>query len=303
MSDYQFLLKLYGVRGSYPVSSEKGTKIGGNTTCIMARTKTHIVIFDAGSGLIQAGKDLLPEIMEHKRNSNTPFQITIMLTHTHLDHLIGLNFFLPIYIQGVHINFIGPGTLGIELEEILRTICEPQFHPVSMDEFRATKYFENINENMTIYFRKDDPYYHIENRGEDLPEDTELVIRNQKYYFHPKDGSYNYKIEFEDKSVVFATDVEQYVKTDQRLAKFAEGADILIHDAQYDEDQYQKFQGYGHSSYVMACNAAKNANVKKLLLFHHDPNNDDKKLTAIEKKAKKLFPNTSLAREGWEWKV
>ncbi len=72
MSDYRFLLKLYGVRGSYPNPSEKNTKYGGNTTCIMARTKSHIVFFDAGSGLIQAGKDLVPEIIAHKKRSNDP---------------------------------------------------------------------------------------------------------------------------------------------------------------------------------------------------------------------------------------
>lgn len=303
MGDYNFLVRLYGVRGSYPVSFAKGTKYGGNTTCVMARTNSHIVFFDAGSGLIQAGKDLIPEIIEHKKKSTEPFQITIIFTHTHIDHLIGLNFFIPIYMQGVHINFIGPATLGVDLEDILSTLCEPQYHPVSMSEFRATKYFENIHENMTVYFLKDDPYYHIDTRGEDLPKDTELIIKNMKYYFHPKDGSYNYKIEYKDKSLVFATDVEQYVDTDQRLVKFAKGADILIHDAQYDLDQYKMYQGYGHSNYKMACEVAKNASVGQLLLFHHDPGNNDKALEKIEDQAKKIFPYSQLACEGWEWKI
>ena len=123
---------------------------------------------------------------------------------------------------------------------------------------------------MTIYFKKDDPYYHIENRGEPLPDDTELVIKNMKYYFHPKDGCYNYRIEFEKKAIVFATDVEQYQDTDQRLVNFSKDADILIHDAQYNMEQYKMFQGYGHSNFKMACDVANNAKVDKLLLFHHD---------------------------------
>ena len=102
-----------------------------------------------------------------------------------------------------------------------------------------------------------------------------MVIRNMKYYVHPKDGSFNYRIENSGHSLVFATDVEQYAGTDQRLIKFAEGCDVFIHDSQYTLEQYLNFQGYGHSNYEMACEAALKAKAKKLLLFHHDPNNDD----------------------------
>ena len=130
-----------------------------------------------------------------------------------------------------------------------------------------------------------------------------MTVRNMKYYFHPKDGSYNYKIEYKNKSLVFATDVEQYVGGDQRLISFSRDCDILIHDAQYATDQYPKFQGYGHSSIAMACDAAAQAQAKELLLFHHDPNNDDATLYEMEKDAKKLFKNSRLAFEGWEWKV
>lgn len=303
MNDYNLLVKLYGVRGSYPVASANGTKYGGNTACVLARTPSHVVIFDAGSGLIQAGKDLIPEIIKHKKTNSDPFHITIMLTHTHIDHLMGLNFFIPVYMPGVHINFIGPATLGVDLEDILRTTCEPQYHPVSMDEFRSTKYFENVNENMIVYFKKDDPNIYIDTSGAEPPKNSVLVIRNMKYYFHPKDGSYNYRIESANKSLVYATDVEQYVGSDQRMVKFAEGADILLHDSQYNLDQYKMFQGYGHSNYKMACDVATQAKVKKLLLFHHDPNNSDEELEKIESDAKKLFTNSQLAMEGWEWKI
>jgi phosphoribosyl 1,2-cyclic phosphodiesterase len=301
MNDYSFLVKLYGVRGSYPIAS--GTKYGGNTTCMLTRTLSHVVIFDAGSGLIQLGKELIPEILEHKKTNSEPFQITIIFTHTHIDHLMGLNFFIPVYMPGVHVNFIGPATLGVDLEDILRTTSEPQFHPVSMDEFRSTKYFENINENMVIYFLKDDPNPLIDETGAPPPENVELTVKNMKYYFHPKDGSYNYRIECAGKLIVFATDVEQYSESDQRLINFANGADVLIHDSQYDLDQYKLFQGYGHSNYKMACDVATKANVKKLLLFHHDPTNDDQALEKIESEAKKLFANAELAKEGWELKI
>lgn len=303
MKDDRFLTKIYGVRGSYPISPGGGTKYGGNTTCLLARTKEHIVIFDAGSGIIQLGRELVPEIIEYKKKSKKPFHITLMFTHTHIDHLMGLPYFAPMFIPNVHIHFIGPATMGVDFEDILRTLVEPQYFPVSMDEFRSTKYFENIDENMIIYFLEGQPDPQIGYFEKTKTDLAEIVIRNMKYYFHPKDGSYNYRIECGGHSLVFATDVEQYAGSDQRLIKFAEGCDILIHDAQYTMDQYLQFQGYGHSNFQMACEVALKAKAKKLLLFHHDPNNDDETLETIEKNAKEIFTGAELAYEGWEWTI
>jgi ribonuclease BN (tRNA processing enzyme) len=123
-----------------------------------------------------------------------------------------------------------------------------------------------------------------------------------KYYFHPKDGSFNYRLDCGNHSLVFATDVEQYAGSDQRLISFAQGCDVLVHDSQYSLEQYLQFQGYGHSNYEMACETALKAKAKKLLLFHHDPNNDDAILETIEGNAKAIFKGAELAHEGWEWK-
>ncbi len=303
MEDHRFMTKLYGVRGSYPIAPTNGTKYGGHTTCLFARTREHVVIFDAGSGIIQLGRDLVPEIVNHKKESRKPFHITLFFTHTHIDHLIGFPYFAPLFIPNVHIHIIGPATLGVDIEDILRTLVEPQYFPVSMDEFRATKDFENIDENMVVYFLEGHPepqIGQIETTSTDL---AELVVKNMKYYFHPKDGSFNYRLEFDGHSLVFATDVEQYAGSDQRLIKFAEGCDVLLHDSQYTLEQYLQFQGYGHSNYEMACETALKAKAKKLLLFHHDPTNDDEKLESIESSAKAIFKGAELAYEGWEWKL
>jgi len=79
MSDFQFLAKLYGVRGSYPITPEEGTKIGGNTTCFMVRSPEHVVIFDAGSGIIRLGQELIPEIIEHNKKNINPFTLRLSL--------------------------------------------------------------------------------------------------------------------------------------------------------------------------------------------------------------------------------
>jgi len=191
----------------------------------------------------------------------------------------------------------------VDFEDILRTLVDPQYFPVSMDEFRSTKYFENIDENMIIYFsegRSNPQFGFVETTATDF---AELVVKNMKYYVHPKDGSFNYRIEIDGHSLVFATDIEQYAGSDQRLVNFAEGCDVLIHDSQYTLEQYLTFQGYGHSNYEMACEAAIKAKAKKLLLFHHDPNNDDETLVKLEKNAKEIFSGAELAHEGWEWKL
>ncbi|MGD9486964.1 MAG: MBL fold metallo-hydrolase [Calditrichaceae bacterium] len=301
MGKFQFMAKLYGVRGSYPIAPENGTKIGGNTPCLLVRSQKHIVIFDAGSGVIKLGKDLIGEINEHGKKSVDPLHITFIFTHTHSDHLIGLPFFAPLYMPNVFIHFIGPATLGVDFEQILRRLVEPQYFPVSMDEFRSNKSFRNINENMTIYFLPGVDEPQIAHANETVPDNAEFAVHNMKYYFHPKDGNYVYRVNWKNKALVYATDVEEYSGGDQRLITFSKDADFLIHDAQYTEEQYKSFNGYGHSSFVMACDAAKQANVKKLLLFHHDPNNDDDVLYEIEKDARKLFTNSELATEKWEW--
>ena len=104
------------------------------------------------------------------------------------------------------------------------------------------------------------------------------------------------------RSLVLATDVEECVGSDQRVVNFCKNADVLIHDAQYTDEQYSKFAGYGHSSISMACDVARQAEVKKLLLFHHNPGNSDDLLREMETSAKELFRDSELATEKWEWK-
>ncbi len=303
MADYNLLSKLYGVRGSYPVSFENGTKIGGNTPCLLIRSPEHVIIFDAGSGLIELGKALLPEISEYNKTHKSPFHISLIFTHTHLDHLMGLPFFVPLYMPNVHIHFFGSPSLGMDFEQIIRTYFMPQFFPVEWHELRSVKTFENINEDTIISFipGKEGPQ---SSRSSDFKaQKGEITVKNIKYYFHPKNGSQVYKISYGNHNLVFATDIEEFDGGDARLAEFASGADVLIHDAQYTPQQYRLFSGYGHSSYEMACRCAAQAKVKKLLLFHHDPNNSDEQLREIEKEAKKLFADSELASEQWEWRL
>ena len=128
-----------------------------------------------------------------------------------------------------------------------------------------------------------------------------VIVTQYRAYNHPKSGSIVYKLQYAGKSIVYATDIESYAEGDRRLIQFAKGADILIHDAQYTMEQYtgpMTTQGFGHSTPEMACKVAKEAGVKQLVLYHHDPNQDDAMVAAKEEGAKKLFPNTIAAYEG-----
>jgi len=127
-----------------------------------------------------------------------------------------------------------------------------------------------------------------------------VQIRILRSMFHPSGGVNVFRIEWGGKSMVYATDVEGVVGGDMRLAAFAKGADLLIHDAQYTRDEYIQTprQGWGHSTPEMATFVAEMAQVGQLVLFHHDPAHDDARLDEMAASAQKLFPNTTMAYEG-----
>jgi ribonuclease BN (tRNA processing enzyme) len=128
----------------------------------------------------------------------------------------------------------------------------------------------------------------------------EITVRNMKYYFHPKNGSHIYKVSYNDKNLVFATDIEEYDGGDARLAEFAAGADVLIHDAQYLPIEADAHVGWGHSTYVDAARAAQAAGVRELVLTSHNPDRSDMAVDEMVERSRELFRNTEAARPGLE---
>ena len=132
--------------------------------------------------------------------------------------------------------------------------------------------------------------------------DGEVIISAQRSRAHPSDGVVIYRIGANGKSMVYATDIEGYIGANSRLIELARGCDLLIHDAQFTMTEYMDRrdprQGYGHSSPEMAIEVAREAGVKKLVLFHHDPMHDDQIITEMETAAQAVFPDTMAAREG-----
>ena len=300
MKNNKIRVKIYGVRGSFPPTNGNGTKYGVNTTCLRIDIGKHIIIIDAGTGIINLGSDLISEWKSGKNKQNY-FKLFLFFTHTHIDHLMGFPYFNMLYMPQTELNIISPIQLNYSIEEILDTIMSPAFFPVTLAELACTFTHQDFSENRMAYFFEDDF------RVVSINDRTNIKnwigrISCMRNYTHPKGGVYVYKIENPSgKSVVFATDIEGFVGGDQRLINFAKKAEILIHDAQYSLSEYELFQGFGHSTYKMACDVAKKASVKKLVLSHHDPKHADDELIKLEEQARSEFPETHMASETMEF--
>lgn len=300
MGNDTFRLKIYGVRGSHPPTTGKATQYGVNTACLRIDIGRHLLIVDAGTGIIDLGKDLLSEIKSGKSKQNL-FKLHLFFTHTHIDHLFGFPYFNMLYLPKTEMHIISPPILNITAEEVLNTWMSPAFFPVAASELPGTLYYHDFGENRQVYF--------FENDFKVLPVTEALTVKGWigrisclRNYTHPKGGNYIYKFEnSRERSIVFATDVEGMLGGDQRLIDFAKNTDVLIHDAQYSPEEYLLSQGFGHSTYEMACEVAQKASVKKLILFHHDPNHSDEELQDLENQAKKIFPHSYIADETMEF--
>jgi len=160
--------------------------------------------------------------------------------------------------------------------------------------------FHTITEQEQITWNSGDIRPRVIN-GREPTGEAEVCVLARLTNSHPLDGAVIYRIEYAGRRLVFATDVEWREVYDPGFLEFVEGADLLIHDAQYTHDDYQDArQGYGHSTIEMATEVAHEAEVRKLILFHHEPTYDDNKLDAMQADAQKRFANTYSASEGME---
>ncbi|MBN2386406.1 MAG: MBL fold metallo-hydrolase [Anaerolineales bacterium] len=297
-----FTVKFWGVRGSHPVPGGQTVRYGGNTACVEVRLGERILILDAGTGIIPLGR----ELARRAAQAGQPPAVTLLLSHLHHDHIQGFPFFVPAYLPGARLQVFGPGTSPDGLARVLEANQSQPTFPVALAEMPADKEIRSLGAVGTLVLEERGA--RLAAAGEAVPPEAALV-RIHRSHAHPG-GVHIYRVEWGERSLVYATDTEGYVGGDRQLVEFARGGDLLIHDAQYAQAHYRgqmlgmpSTQGYGHSTPEMACEVAAAAGVGTLVLFHHEPSYADAAIAALEDHARARFPQTLAAFEGLELPV
>ena len=302
-----FKVKFRGVRGSYPIANKNYLEYGGNTSCVELQVNGHLIILDAGSGLIDVGNELMEKYIASGTTpqDRTPINATVLISHIHQDHIQGFTFFRPLHIPTSQVNVYGNVSYDETLSDELAHILFGKSFPLDLGDIAANLNIHDITDTDGIILRHGCApiIKRIETENDRIPQNDDVVITCYRSYAHPQEGVIIYKIAYKDKTLVYATDKESYLGGDKKLANFARGCDLIIHDAQYTtEDYLNSFvpkQGYGHSTYDMAIECKKQIGAKKLIFFHFDPSYDDNKLNVIKEHYKDL-ENVQLAYEGLE---
>lgn len=271
-----FDIKIWGARGSMATFGEDYIKYSGNTSCVSVEIDDRVLIFDAGTGIINLGNYLL-EI--HK-----PVKADVFFTHYHYDHIIGLLGFTPLFTEESLLTFFGERKYDMGLQETLNQFMRPPFSPIVFDDLASTRIFNDITETDEIQF---------------LTKDNRLVVISPKNTKHPG-GNLAYKITVEEKTFIYLTDFAHYDDEHEPFVEYTKDCDLLIYDANFTKEEYhhKEYEGWGHSHWEKATRLANDAGVKKLILFHHKNNRKDSELEEILKAAREIFPNTFLAKEG-----
>jgi len=294
-------IRFWGVRGSYATPSGAQMRVGGNTPCVELRVDDHLLICDGGTGIIPLGNSLMAQ--------QDIREVMIMFTHYHWDHITGLPFFVPAFVPGWKLNFVGPGTSKETVEHYISWQMRDPYFPVEVEVWLADINYVDPPNNYTLEYGS---------------------FKISTFNVHHPGLAFGYRIEVHDKVIIYVSDnelsfLDQFVENRQeeeldeierqlmsemraeehaKAVELFEGADILIHDAQYTPEDYVKKRGWGHSCYIETVNFAIDAHVKNLYLFHMDPSYDDDKVETLHRAAldivaeRKSTMQCHLAREG-----
>ena len=301
-----FNIKFRGVRGSYPVSNKNFLKYGGNTSCIEVRIDNRLIILDAGTGIISLGEELMRNYINSGTtlSNRTPINATLLLSHIHQDHILGIPFFSPLHIASSRLNIFGNPSHGEQLEDELSQYLFNKTFPLDAGDIAADVVCYDINDTSYIIIKKNSTTIltNVCDFQNTKTSDDDIIISCYKSFAHPQNGVIIYRIEYKGKSLVYASDKESYVGGDIKLAKFARNCDCLIHDSQYTTEDYQSLytpkQGFGHSTFDMAMDMQAKTNAKTLVFYHFDPTYSDSKLDRIAEELQK--ENILFGKEGLE---
>ncbi|MEG2441894.1 MAG: MBL fold metallo-hydrolase [Acetivibrio sp.] len=253
-----------GTRGSIPVCSRNFEKYGGETSSVFVALENTVFILDAGTGIMEL-KNYLPKEIK---------KINLLISHTHLDHIQGLLLWPMLFDEKYEINIYIPKNNEMDAKTQIVQLFQPPLWPVGTDVFKAKVNYITLKEN-------------------------EFYIENTKIKWiksnHPG-GSVIYRLDNKKNSIVYGTDYEHDTEIDESFCKFAKEAKVLIYDAQYLPEEYEKYKGFGHSTWKHGMQIAKKSKAKQTLFFHHDPKRTDEEMTQLETMIQEKDKTCSFAK-------
>ena len=273
-------VKFWGVRGSTPTPQPENMRYGGNTSCVEVRVGEQLYIFDCGTGFRVLGQQLQDEFGEKK----VPLSAHVFVSHFHWDHIQGIPFFRPLYERADSQFLFHCSSRTRSLKQVMDEQMASPYFPVNLSQMRAQQKF-----------------YDIDSGGLTLDDGVQIQT---SWLNHPQ-GCMGFRMETKDGVVVYATDNEPGdAAFDKSVRKLAEGADVLIYDAQYLPEEYAaEKRGWGHSHWREAVNVVMESGAKELVLFHHDPDHSDRVIDEIVDHARNYYPKVRAAAEGMEIRI
>jgi phosphoribosyl 1,2-cyclic phosphodiesterase len=268
-----FKVKFWGVRGSIACPSPDHVKYGGNTSCIQVVIDDTVIILDAGTGIRNLGEHML----KHKITD-----ATLMLTHSHWDHINGFPFFTPAYSKDTTLHVMaGHLSGGVTIQDILSSQMANPVFPVPLTALQAKLKFTDFDAGDTIQL-------------------TDKITVRTALLNHPN-GATGYRIEANGFAFAYITDTEHVPgQDDKNVLRLIDGADLVAYDSTYTEDEFPAKIGWGHSTWQEGMRLCQKANVKTYALFHHDPSHDDSFMEALEQEAKQAWDKCIVARDNME---
>ncbi len=263
-------LRFWGVRGSIACPSPSHVRYGGNTSCLEVIAGEHAIILDAGTGIRPLGHSFFKREVK---------QASLLLTHSHWDHINGFPFFGPGFSPGYEFQVYAGHLEEGSIRDILAgQMTQPTF-PVPIEAMKANLSFQDFSAGESF----------------DLAPDVRIKTARLN---HPN-GATGYRIEHAGKSLCYVTDTEHVPgKPDQNILALIEGSDLVVYDSTYTDEEFKSHVGWGHSTWQEAVRLCQAANVKQLAIFHHDPEHDDLFMDQLGLEARSLWSGAGVAQEG-----